>query len=291
MRLDRLLSEMNIASRKDARTLIKGKKVKVNGEVVTDPGFKVNEIKDEILVNDETVRYSKFVYYMLNKPAGVISATKDNNQKTVLDIIKPEDRRKDLFPVGRLDKDTVGLLVLTNDGETAHNLLAPGKHVPKKYLFVSKGKIEDKYISIFKEGFKISDEFICKSADLELISHENLNSENLNSENLNSENFNSENLNSENFNSENLNSRISNGGYFNLEELIDEESVTVGYLTITEGKFHQVKRMIAAAGGEVIYLKRLGMGELFLDENLVEGEYRTLTDTETELLKGINNEK
>lgn len=169
---------------------------------------------------------------MLHKPAGVISATKDDRDKTVLDLIT-DKKRNDLFPVGRLDKDTEGLLLITNDGELAHRLLSPKKHVDKVYYAKVQGKVDESDVKAFADGVDIGDDTPVKNADL----------------------------------------RILKSG---------EESEIE--LTITEGRFHQVKRMFHAVGKEVIYLKRLSMGSLALDKTLTKGEYRSLTEEEIKKL-------
>ena len=185
---------------------------------------------------------------MLNKPAGVVSATVDNNDRTVIDLIDSE-RKKDLFPVGRLDKDTVGLLIITNDGKLAHSLLSPVKHIDKKYFARVEGIITEEHIKRFKEGLKLKDGTLTKPAQLEIIKSGN--------EGLD-------------------NSKLENEKSNNISDV---------EITICEGKYHQIKRMIACIGGKVIYLKRLSMGRLELDENLHEGEYRRLTEDEIKCLR------
>ena len=229
MRLDKFLSEMATESRSELKKMIKKGLVKVNGETVKDPSIHIDENIDEISLNGKIIEYKKFVYYMLNKPQGVVSATKDNLHKTVIDLLNDEDKKKGIFPVGRLDIDTEGLLILTNDGEFSHNLLAPNKHVSKKYYAKVEGKLVDDAIKKCMNGIDIGTEEepeVCKSAELEIIS--------------------------------------------------EDENITEIYITISEGKFHQVKRMIKKLGGEVIYLKRLSMGKYELDTNLKLGEYKNL---------------
>ena len=175
---------------------------------------------------------------MLNQPSGVLTATMDKNAKTVLDLM--DVKRKDLFPVGRLDKDTEGLLLITNDGELAHNLLAPKKHVDKTYYARAAGRIKEEAIKLFADGLHVDDEFTALPAKLEL------------------------------------------KGYN------DKDNYTDVIITIHEGKFHQIKRMFEAVGSEVLYLKRLRMGSLVLDETLKPGEYRTLTQKEIDELYNCN---
>ncbi|MCI5602105.1 MAG: pseudouridine synthase [Lachnospiraceae bacterium] len=253
MRLDKFLSEMGIASRKETREYAKKGRIKVNNAIVKVSDYKIDAEKDIVTFDGRTIAYEQFEYYMLNKPAGVVSATVDNNDRTVIDLIDSE-RKKDLFPVGRLDKDTVGLLIITNDGELAHSLLSPVKHIDKKYFARVEGIITEEHIKRFKEGLKLKDGTLTKPAQLEIIKSGNVKSDNAKSDNPKSENEKSSNI-----------SEVE--------------------ITICEGKYHQIKRMIACVGGKVIYLKRLSMGRLELDENLREGEYRRLTEDEIKCLR------
>lgn len=240
IRLDKYLSQMNAGTRSEVKLMIRKGRVFVNGAAVSAPEHKVDTNKDIIEADGKQINYSEYEYYMLNKPAGVVSATEDKKQKTVIDIIEGS-RRKDLFPVGRLDKDTEGLLIITNDGELAHNLLSPKKHVDKTYYAKVEGEVTDEDVRCFKEGLKVDDEFMAMPAKLEILS----------------------------------NTTVDNGERFS--EIL---------LTICEGKYHQVKRMFEAVGKKVVYLKRMSMGELKLDETLATGSYRELTTDELELLKG-----
>ncbi len=235
VRLDKYLADMNVGTRSEVKTLIKKKRVKVNGAIVNKENIKIDMENDEVMLNDSIIKYVEYEYYMLNKPAGVVSATEDSKDRTVVDLIK--ENTKELFPVGRLDKDTEGLLILTNDGQLAHNLLSPKKHVDKKYYARIKGVVDKEYIEQFSKGLNINDEYVTKPALLEIISVDK----------------------------ENNQSEI--------------------YVTITEGKYHQVKRMFKAVGMEVVYLKRVSMGRIILDERLELGEYRLLSDEEVRLLK------
>lgn len=253
MRLDKFLSEMGIASRKETKEYAKKGRIKVNNAIVKVSDYKIDAEKDIVTFDGRTIAYEQFEYYMLNKPAGVVSATVDNNDRTVIDLIDSE-RKKDLFPVGRLDKDTVGLLIITNDGELAHSLLSPVKHIDKKYFARVEGIITEEHIKRFKEGLKLKDGTLTKPAQLEIIKSGNVKSDNAKSDNPKSENEKSSNI-----------SEVE--------------------ITICEGKYHQIKRMIACVGGKVIYLKRLSMGRLELDENLREGEYRRLTEDEIKCLR------
>lgn len=232
IRLDKYLADMGIGTRAEVKKYIRQGKVKVDGAVAKAPDMKVDVQSQEVLYVDQPVRYEAFEYYMLNKPAGVISATADEKDKTVIDLIT-DKKRKDLFPVGRLDKDTEGLLLITNDGDLAHRLLAPKKHVDKVYYAKVKGVVTEEDAKLFKEGVSIGQDEIAMSANLEI--------------------------------------------------LVSDEISEIR-LTIQEGKFHQVKRMFLSVGKEVIYLKRLSMGSLVLDEKLSLGAYRPLTREELEQL-------
>lgn len=236
LRLDKVLADMQVGTRSQVKELIRKKRITVNGDIVTKPEFKVDTDKDTIFLDDKCLSYTEYEYYMLNKPAGVISATEDKSQQTVIDLIKTR-KRKDLFPVGRLDKDTEGLLLITNDGALAHNLLSPGKHVDKTYYSIVKGRIDKNIVDTFAKGLIVDKELTAMPSKLEIISYNS-----------------------------------------------DKDCSEVN-ITIQEGKFHQIKRMFAAVGSEVLFLKRLSFGSLGLDNTLKPGEYRSLTETEVNLLK------
>lgn len=233
LRLDKYLADMGIGTRSEIKVLIRKCRVKLNNAVCNKPEQKVNLGIDLVCVDENEVGYIRNEYFMLNKPAGVVSATRDKVSSTVLDLIT-DKKCKDLFPVGRLDKDTEGLLLITNDGDLAHQLLSPKKHVDKVYYAKVKGKVTDCDKEAFLQGVDIGEEDLTLPARLHII-------------------------------------------------VTDEISEIE--LTIREGKFHQVKRMFEAVGKEVIYLKRLSMGGLMLDEKLKPGEYRALTEQEVNLLK------
>lgn len=232
MRLDKYLADMGVGTRSEVKIYIKKKRVCVNGEICSKPETKITE-KDRVTLDQKEITYVHYEYYMLNKPAGVVSATRDTLCETVIDLID-DRRRDDLFPVGRLDKDTEGLLLITNDGDLAHRLLSPKKHVDKVYYAKVQGKVTVEDKEAFLTGVDIGEENVTMPADLNI--------------------------------------------------LVSDE-VSEIELTIREGKFHQVKRMFEAVGKEVIYLKRLSMGALHLDEALSLGDYRTLTDEEINVLK------
>jgi 16S rRNA pseudouridine516 synthase len=233
MRIDKVLSNLGYGSRKDVKKLLKDGAVKVNNVVVKDAKQHVDPERDSVTLNGEEIQYREFIYLMMNKPPGVISATEDNRDETVIDLLEVEDQIFEPFPVGRLDKDTEGLLLITNDGQLSHRLLSPKKHVPKTYFALIEGEVTEEDIEAFKNGVSLDDGYETKPGDLVI---------------------------------------LKSGLTSDIE------------LTITEGKFHQVKRMFQSVGKRVIYLKRLSMGPLKLDETLELGEYRELTDEELEML-------
>ena len=235
IRLDKYLADMGCETKQEVKKFIRSGQVSVDGIVVKKPETKVEQTVQEVFLNGEKVGYESFEYYMLNKPAGVISATEDQSCQTVVDLIK-DKKRKDLFPVGRLDKDTEGLLLITNDGALAHRLLSPKKHVDKCYFARICGKVTEEDVRSFEKGVNIGSQ---------------------------------------------EQPEITMPGKL---EIITSDDISKIRLTIQEGKFHQVKRMFQAVGKEVIYLKRLRMGTLILDENLGIGEYRPLTKEELEKL-------
>lgn len=234
MRLDRVLGHVGYGSRKEVQQLIKKKKVSVDGAIVKKVDVNVNPATQIIQVAGEAIDYQEFYYYLLNKPDGYISATEDPRDATVLDLLEERDRNKELFPVGRLDKDTEGLLLLTNDGKLAHALLSPKKHIDKLYYAKVQGEIVEEDCRAFEQGITMRDGTAYKPGKLEILSSGEMS-----------------------------------------EVLV----------TIKEGKFHQVKRMIQAVGKEVVYLKRLQMGELKLPEDLSLGEYRQINEEERKILE------
>ncbi|GAA3400794.1 pseudouridine synthase [Paenibacillus hodogayensis] len=239
-RVDKILSNMGFGSRSEIRRLVKQGAVKVGGATIKDFGLQVDPELDVIEVGEERVVFREFVYVMLNKPQGVISATEDSRDRTVVDLLSDEYRHFDAFPVGRLDKDTEGLLLLTNDGKLAHNLLSPRKHVPKTYYAEVEGRVGEEDKDAFRRGVTLDDGYVTMPAELLV-----------------------------------------------LREGSPEAGVVSKIeLTIMEGKFHQVKRMFQAVGKKVVYLKRIAMGSLLLDEHLAAGQYRELTVEELEQLRG-----
>jgi 16S rRNA pseudouridine516 synthase len=229
-----MLANLGYGSRKEVKQLLKSGAVKIDDCLVKDPKQHVDTNKQIVTLNGEVIEYKEFIYLMMNKPQGVLSATEDSVGETVIDLLELEDQVYEPFPVGRLDKDTEGLLLITNDGQLAHRLLSPKKHVPKTYFAVIDQEVTDEDIKAFAEGVTLDDGYETKPGELKI---------------------------------------LKSGIHSDIE------------LTITEGKFHQVKRMFEAVGKKVVYLKRISMGPLPLDETLELGEYRELTVEEVELLK------
>lgn len=229
-RLDKIISATGKKSRREVREMVRQGRVLVDGKPAPAADMKVDPQTAVILLDGEPLGYEKFTYVMLHKPAGVLTATEDRRQETVLDLLPPELRRRALSPVGRLDKDTEGLLLLTNDGQLAHRLLSPKSHVDKVYYARVDGALEPGDIAAFAAGMTLGDGLECLPAGLEIL------------------------------------------------------SPTEAFVTLREGKFHQVKRMLAARGKPVLYLKRLSMGRLRLDPALAPGAWRMLTEEERSAL-------
>lgn len=229
-RLDKIISATGKKSRREVREMVRQGRVLVDGKPAPAADMKVDPQTAVILLDGEPLGYEKFTYVMLHKPAGVLTATEDRRQETVLDLLPPELRRRALSPVGRLDKDTEGLLLLTNDGQLAHRLLSPKSHVDKVYYARVDGALEPGDIAAFASGMTLGDGLECLPAGLEIL------------------------------------------------------SPTEALVTLREGKFHQVKRMLAARGKPVLYLKRLSMGWLRLDPALAPGAWRMLTEEERSAL-------
>lgn len=241
LRIDKILANMGIGSRKQIKQDAKKGHIKVNDEVVKDSSKIIDTDRDQLRYRGEIIKYVRYIYLMMNKPGGVVSATEDNYDKTVIDLLCEEDKIYDPFPVGRLDKDTEGFLLITNDGQLAHNLLSPRKHVDKTYYAEVEEELTEKDVRAFAKGVILTNE-----------------------------------------NYKTMPSRL---------QIIESGYPPSCYVTIKEGKFHQVRRMFNAVDNEVIYLKRLSMGPLTLDEALNSGEYRHLTENEIELLKQHPSQK
>lgn len=229
MRLDKFFSSQGLASRKEMKALLKQGAVAVNGEVAVKAEQKIDPEQDVVCLHGKEVSFKRFLYLMLHKPKGVVSATEDRAHKTVLDLVPPELYRAGLFPAGRLDKDTTGFVLLTDDGEFAHRLLAPKSHVQKIYHAKINVSIDEKQIAQFAEGITLKDGYQCLPAQM---------------------------------------------------RVLEEGEQPVVEIILREGKYHQIKRMIAAVGGHVLSLKRVQIGELPLDPNLAEGEVREILHKE-----------
>ena len=231
MRIDKFLSEQGVASRKEAAKAAKSGGVLVNGVAVRDLSSHIDPETSTVFYLGKRIEYHKFVYVMLNKPEGYVSATDDKSLPYVTELLPDELRRRELFPVGRLDRDTVGMMILTDDGVTAHALLSPKRHVEKEYYFTSKVPMREGVEEDFRNGITLADGYECKSAEIALAPD-----------------------------------RMG------------------GVITLTEGKYHQIKRMVAAEDNRVMTLERISFGGIPLDKSLARGEWRYLTEEEISLL-------
>ncbi len=231
-RLDKIISGANGISRNDARAVIRRGGVTVNGATVTDIGFKADENKDVLCVDGKRLDYNEHIYIMMNKPKGVISASSGKNHMTVTDLVPEEMKRRDLFPAGRLDKDTTGFILITDDGELAHNILSPKKHIEKTYIATLDKPINADIIEAFAEGFTLGDGSVCACSRLKAVGNDLKKAE----------------------------------------------------VVLTQGMYHQVKRMFFKFGITVLELERVKMGALALDSSLESGECRLLTPDEVKLL-------
>jgi len=236
IRLDKLLSNTGFGSRKEVKSIIRAGRLRIGDEIIYDPGYIVDIDSSDVYVDNERISYRKYYYLMMNKPAGVISATFDPDSRTVLDLVPSTYRHVSLFPVGRLDKDTEGLLLFTNDGQLAHRLLSPKRHVPKTYYARIEGIVDHEDIDTFRAGIELEPGFTTLQARLEILG------------------------------------------------LSEDTGISEVSVTIYEGKYHQVKRMFKAVGKRVLYLKRISMGGLQLDESLPAGAVRELSQAELDIL-------
>lgn len=235
-RLDKVLSNMGHGSRKEIKKDIRDGIVEVNGKTILKNGVKVYPYEDEILYDGIKVEYREFIYLIMNKPKGLVSSTDDPSASTVIEVLPYEYLIFDPFPAGRLDKDTEGLMLITNDGKLTHQLLSPKKGVGKTYYVEVDGVVEEEHKKKFQDGIKLDDGYVTIPAEL---------------------------------------------------EIKESDIISKVYLTIKEGKYHQVKRMFAALSMNVIYLKRVSIGPLVLDDDLKVGEFRELTKAEVDILKNI----
>ena len=234
IRLDKYISTLTTYSRAETKKIIK-KGVLVNDKLIKSSDYKIDEENDIVVIDGQRLVYQKYIYIMMNKPQDVISATEDKKEKTVIDILNEHDRVFKPFPVGRLDKNTEGLMFITNDGELSHKLLSPKKDIDKKYYVEVDGVLTEEDVEKVKQGLILEDGYKCKSAKLEIID--------------------------------------------------SLENKSTAHIVISEGKFHQIKRMMKILGKNVTYLKRLTIGSLQLDKNLQLGQYRYLTEEEIKKLK------
>ncbi len=254
IRLDRFLTEQNIASRSEAKNLCKKGAVRINGSICKDSATKLDPDGDTVTVNGVTVCVKTVRCYMLYKPAGYVSAVTDESAPTVISLLQESDRMN-FFPVGRLDKDSEGLLLLTNDGVLCHELTSPRKHVPKTYEVWITGYLTEEEIQNLQSGTDIGDDKLCLPAKI-MIKEE-------------TEHY-----------------TLATDQKAKLpKDIPDNIPASRVWITITEGRYHQVKRMFHANRHEVFYLKRLSIGGVTLDENLAPGEYRLLTEGEKQLLR------
>ncbi len=241
MRLDKFLGITGCVSRADAKKMIRKGSVAVNGQAVRSADFKIDPEADSVFFCGKPLIYRKYTYILLNKPEGVVSATEDGRDRTVLDLLPDDMRKEGLFPCGRLDKNTLGLMLITDNGDLAHRLLAPKSHVEKQYYFRSEFPISKEAASRFEGGVVLEDGYETKPAKIFL-----------------------------------------------------EENGDSGIITLVEGKYHQIKRMLEALDNKIVYLERVRFGPLVLDGSLERGEWRYLTEDEISALEdhnGKTNEK
>lgn len=232
IRLDRFLANMGVGTRKEVKKFVSAGAVTVNGKIAGDSGMQINEEEDSVVVFNEVVEYKPYVYIMMNKPAGVLSASEDaRGAVTAADLVAEEYGHYGVSPAGRLDKDSEGFLILTNDGEYIHKVISPNKHVDKVYFCLLEKAISATDIEAFSKGIILADGTVCRTAKLE-------------------------------------------------EAEVTEEQGYGALVTIHEGKFHQVKRMFLARDNKVLYLKRIKIGDVWLDKSLEKGQYREMTQQE-----------
>ena len=268
IRLDKLLADMGFGTRSEVRGLIRGGKAAVDGEAVKDPGVRINPAESVVTVDGKTVQYRQYVYYMMNKPAGVLSATRDYNQRTVLDLLAEDGvlRAGELSPAGRLDKDAEGLILLTNDGDLIHRIISPSHGTEKVYYAEYSGTLPADARERMAAGMDIPAEegehntkaagaFVSAPAVLVLPGDPDWPGR--------------------------------EEGLSEFPDVTEAGAAACAAVTVTEGRYHQVKRMFRALGCEVTYLRRIRMGELRLDGSLAPGSYRPLTEEEIVLLRAI----
>lgn len=271
IRLDKMLGNLGYGTRSGIKSLVRQGAVTVNGERVKDPGMQIHPEQDQVMLDGERIVYRDTVYVMLHKPAGVVSATEDNRDRTVLDLLDPEVTVFSPFPVGRLDKDTEGLLLLTNDGKLAHELLSPRKHVPKTYRSLVAGDVGETDYEAFRQGVTLDDGYVTLPAELKVLTGSSVQQPD-----------------QEAFYAAEMAGAKELAGRSGTSALTGPLSWIE--LTIHEGKFHQVKRMFEAVGKKVLYLRRISMGPLVLDPTLEPGRWRELTAEEVESLRAYRKD-
>ena len=232
-RIDKIIASQGQYSRSEVKKLVKDGRVTLDGKVIKSSDVKADPDKNDIAIDGKSIGYKKHLYIMLNKPQGVVSATEDTDHTTVIDLVPKELKRDGLFPAGRLDGDTVGFVLITDDGDFAHKILSPKNHIMKTYHATLQRPVTNDDIAAFKKGIELKDGTLCLEAEVRPI----------------------------------------------------DSDEPMAEIKICEGKYHQVKRMFAALGNKVVFLKRVKMGELALDENLKEGQCRELTDEEIQLIQ------
>lgn len=237
-RLDKILASQGTLSRRDVKEIIKKGRITLNGKVIKDSSVKIDICKDEVLLDGEKITLKKHIYIMMNKPRGIVSASDGEKEETVVDLVPDELYRKGLFPAGRLDKDTTGFVLITDDGDFAHKILSPKNHIFKTYLARLEHSLSESDIKMLENGIILADGTTLKEAKI---------------------------------------------------EIIEQTETPLVEIMICEGKYHQVKRMFAAAGNKVVNLHRLKMGDLTLDERLKPGECREITREELEKVKKSKN--
>ena len=256
LRLDKYLADAGFGTRTAVKALIRSKRVQVNGKPA-GPEQKVDPEADQVTVDGKPAGYNAYEYYILNKPAGVLSASRDKKEKTVIDLI-PEPKRRDLFPVGRLDRDTVGLLLITNDGQLSHRLLSPGKHVSKVYRVLIQGELPENAAELTEQGLEIGDEEPAAPARLHVVGEAS---------------------------PARVRELLERYGLDPEALLREAPNLTETEITLTEGRFHEVKRIFAALGCEVMFLQRLSMGTLTLPPELGPGESMPLTGKQLDFIR------
>lgn len=275
IRLDKMLGNLGYGTRSSIKQWVKQGAVRVNGEVVKDHGRQIRPNDDTVVLNGETIRYRDTVYVLLHKPAGVVSATEDMRDRTVIDLLDEEITVLSPFPVGRLDKDTEGLLLITNDGKLSHELLSPRKHVPKTYRALVAGAVCQEDAEAFERGVELDDGYVTMPAQLEVLVS----------------------LSAAAGDSEGQMKADKPEAAAEMSAVLDfapsgPNATPLSWieLTIHEGKFHQVKRMFEAVGKKVLYLRRVAMGPLKLDPGLTPGDWRELTEDEIDSLRNYRKE-